>query len=181
MYNELRKAWKSEKNSPSPQHLPSDFYQRAASYLNGLQGDSASNDAHTIQGRLLIREEEIAKRLLVELRETRLRKILESVKNGIAIAVEGLTDEEQTLAKSLNDSLTSFKENQIQRKDVSPSVVNTELTVVRFVQDIPEIVGVDLKIYGPYKKEDVGSLPTQNAHALIRQGAAKLIEVRGLP
>jgi DNA replication initiation complex subunit (GINS family) len=181
LYNELYKAWKSEKNTSSPQHLPNDFYQRAASYLNSLQGDSALNDAHTIQGRLLIRELEITKRLLDELRQTRLCKILESLKNGIPVPVEGLTNEEQTLAKSLNESLRLLKDNQIQRKDASPSVANTELTVVRFVQDIPEIVGVDLRIYGPYDKEDVASLPTQNAHALIKQGAAKLIEVKGLP
>jgi len=49
---------------------------------------------------------------------------------------------------------------------------------LRFLQEIPEIVGVDLKIYGPYKKEDVGSLPAQNAQGLINQGAAKLIDVR---
>ena len=54
------------------------------------------------------------------------------------------------------------------------------MTVVRFLQDIPEIVGVDLKIYGPYKKEDVGSLPRENAHALIMQGAAMQIEVKGV-
>jgi len=52
--------------------------------------------------------------------------------------------------------------------------------VVRFLQDIPEIVGTDLRIYGPYKKEDVGSLPTRNAQALIKQGAAKPIDISGL-
>lgn len=180
VYNELYKAWKSEKTSSLPEPLPRDFYQRAASYLNGLHEDSLSSDAHTIQGRLLIREKEITRRLLEELREIRLRKILETAKNGISITEEGLTDEEQTLVKNLNDSLTTFKENQIQRKDVSPAVANTELAVVRFLQDIPEIVGIDLKIYGPYKKEDVGSLPAQNAHALIKQGAAKPIDVKGL-
>lgn len=180
MYNELYKAWKSEKTSPLPEPLPRDFYHRAASYLNGLQEGSLSSDAHTIQGRLLIREKEIARRLLDELRETRLRKILENAKNGISVTEEGLTDEEQTLVKNLNDSLRTFKENQIQRKDVSPAMTHAKLAVVRFLQDIPEIVGIDLKIYGPYKKEDVGSLPAQNAHALIKQGAAKPIEVKGL-
>jgi DNA replication factor GINS len=52
---------------------------------------------------------------------------------------------------------------------------------VRFLQDIPEIVGTDLKIYGPYKKEDVGSLPMQNAQALIKQAAARSVEVKGPP
>lgn len=179
MYSELYKAWKSEKTSPSPEPLPKDFYQRVASYLKSLQEDTQSSDAHNIQGRLITREREIAGRLLDELRETRLRKILENAKNGISLAEDQLTEEEQTLAKTIGNSLRGFNENQIQKKD-APSSTLIDLAVVRFLQDIPEIVGVDLKIYGPYKKEDVGSLPTQNAHALVKQGAAKLIEVKGI-
>jgi DNA replication initiation complex subunit (GINS family) len=178
MYQELYNAWKSEKNSPLPQPLSDDFYHRASTYLNGLEQDSTSSDPHTIQGRLLTREAEIARRLLEELRETRLRKILENAKKGILVDRETLTEEEIVLTKNLNDSLTTYKEEQ--KSSPSPEAKRAELAVVRFLQDIPEIVGVDLKIYGPYKKEDVGSLPAQNAQALVRQGAAKAIEVKGV-
>lgn len=181
MYSELYKAWKSEKTSLAPQALPGDFYQRTESYLKSLEEETSLSDAHTIQGRLLIKEKETARRLLNELRNTRLRKIIEYAKNGNTIASEGLTDEEQNLVKRLNDSLTSFTENRVESKQANSSEPQTELVVVRFIQDIPEIVGVDLKIYGPYKKEDVGSLPAQNAQALVRQGAVKLIDVRGIP
>lgn len=181
MYSELYKAWKSEKTSLAPQALPGDFYQRTESYLKSLEEETSLSDAHTIQGRLLIKERETARRLLNELRNTRLRKIIEYAKNGNTIASEGLTDEEQNLVKRLNDSLTSFTENRVESKQANSSEPQTELVVVRFIQDIPEIVGVDLRIYGPYKKEDVGSLPAQNAQALVRQGAVKLIDVRGIP
>jgi DNA replication initiation complex subunit (GINS family) len=179
MYNELYKAWKSEKSYSSTQPLPSDFYKRAASYLKTLENESASSDVHTIQGRLAIREKEVSEKLLTELRSTRLRKILETAKMGDALTLENFTDEERALARNLNQSLTSFKEDRIATEETAE--VPTQLAVVRFLQDIPEIVGVDLKIYGPYKKEDVGSLPSQNAQALVRQGAAKMIEVRVPP
>lgn len=180
MYNELYNAWKSEKSSPLPQPLSRDFYSRVASYLNSLEQDSTSSDLHTIQGRLLAREAEVARRLLEELRETRLRKILENATIGILVNDETLTDEEQPLAKNLNESLATFKEKQNQKNAMSSGREKTELAVVRFLQDLPEIVGVDLKIYGPYKKEDVGSLPAQNAQVLVKQGAAKVIEVKGV-
>jgi DNA replication factor GINS len=180
MYIELYRAWKSEKTSHVPQPLPSDFYQRTESYLKNLGEETTSSDTHTIQGRLLIKEKEIAGRLLDELREARLRKIIENAKNGNAITTDGLTDEEQDLANRLNNSLASFKEKQTETKKEQSSQTETDLVVVRFLQDIPEIVGVDLKIYGPYRKEDVGSLPAQNAQGLVRQGAARLIEVRGI-
>ena len=180
MYNELYNAWRSEKSSRLPEHLPSDFYQRATNYLNGQQVDSESRDATSVQGRLVIREKEVATRLLDELRETRFRKILENAKIGIPVAEENLTSEERAFVRSLSESLATFKKNEIQTEDTSISVTPAELMVVRFLQDIPEIVGTDLKIYGPYKKEDVGSLPTENANALIKQAAAKPIEVKGL-
>ncbi len=180
MYNDLYKAWKAERTSENPQPLPADFYQRAAGYLRGLEDDSTTGDTRTIQGRLLVHEKEMAQRLLEELKATRLHKIVNSAKDGHTVGTDGLTDEEKTLAAQFNESIALFKQGK--RAQPSPSEEETtELSVVRFLSDVPEIVGVDLKIYGPYKREDVGSLPTQNAQALVRQGLARGIDVRQVP
>jgi DNA replication initiation complex subunit (GINS family) len=183
MYSELYKAWKLEKTSEPPQPLPSDFYKRANGYLKGLEADSASTDVHTVQGRLLQKEMEVARRLLTELKEQRLRKIIDWARNGTAINPQSLTEEEKALVDSVSESMSTFNQNKREQqiKEIEPTPeVETELVVVRFLEDIPEIVGVDLEIYGPYKKEDVGSLPKENATGLIEQGAAKLVEVRGV-
>ena len=177
MYNEIYKAWKNEKISVLPEHLANDFYQRANNYLKSLQDDSIASDPHTLQSRLLVKEREIVGRLLYELRKERLHKILENAKNGISVPEDGLTAEEQPLVHTLSSSLTTFRERKLEMNNVPSPTEQTELTVVRFLQDIPEIVGTDLRIYGPYKKEDVGSLPTRNAQALIKQGAAKPIDL----
>lgn len=181
MYNDLYKAWKAEKTSEKSQPLPSDFYQRAAGYLQGLEDDSAASDTRTIQGRLLVDEKEMARRLLEELKQTRLHKIVKAVRDNSTISTNDLTEEERTLVAQFNESLASFKEQDKTVQSVSPPEGLTELSVVRFLNDIPEIVGVDLKIYGPYKKEDVGSLPNQNVQALIKQGLAKEIDVKRVP
>lgn len=181
MYNELYKAWKNEKRTEDPQPLPADFYQRAAGYLKGIEDEAASTDVHALQGHMILKEKEMAKRLLEELRETRLQKIVNAVRSERAINYVNLTEEEKTVVGGINEALTSFMENRIPKPvQSSAPEEETELTVVRFLQNIPEIVGVDLKMYGPYKKEDVGSLPRQNAQALIMQGAAKQIEVKGV-
>jgi len=180
LYNELYKAWKSEKSSEKTQPLASDFYQRVQTYLRGLEEDSASLEAHTLQGRLALKEREIVTRLLRELKEARLQKLVSVAKRHGDMDTTGLTDEEKTLVKGIEDSMKAFgqeKQEPVRTEDAT-SEETTELSVVRFLQDIPEIVGTDLKIYGPYKKEDVGSLPDQNARALVKQGAAKEIEVR---
>ena len=180
MYNDLYKAWKTEKTSDKPQPLPDNFYQRASGYLKGLQEDSASSDTRSIHGRLLAREKEIVQRLLEELKEIRLQKIVNAARDGVPLNMNELTEEERTLVAQFDQSLTSFKG---QRKEMTAPLQSTpqgpmELSIVRFLKEVPEIVGVDLKLYGPYKKEDVSSLPVQNASALIKQGLAKEIDVK---
>jgi DNA replication factor GINS len=181
MYNDLYKAWKSEKTSHETQSLPDDFYQRTEAYLSGLEREDASIDEHTAKGRILLKEKEIATRLLRELKETRLRKLLAHVQNRETIEGMNLTEEERKLARDLAGSIEAFGQpGALPATPPAPEELE-ELCVVRFLEDIPEIVGTDLRIYGPYKKEDIGSLPTQNASALFKQGAAKPIEVRNIP
>jgi DNA replication initiation complex subunit (GINS family) len=177
----LYKAWKAEKTSEKPQPLPNDFYQRAAGYMEGLETDSAASDPHTVQGRLLADERKMAQRLLDELREARLRKIVNAAKDSSAVSTSDLTGEERTLVTHFNESLSSFKERNGPKHSTQQQEERTELSVLRFLDNVPEIVGVDLKIYGPYKKEDVGSLPNQNALALVKQGLAKEIDVKRVP
>jgi DNA replication factor GINS len=178
LYNELYKAWKSEITSEETQPLPDDFYQRAEAYIHATEQETEPPDEHTAKGRLLLKEKEMVTRLLRELKGARLRKLLAVAQTGKSINDANLTQEERELAKNFDKSLQTF--NQAKPKP-SQTEEPVELSVLRFLQDIPEIVGTDLRIYGPYKKEDVGSLPRQNAVALVKQGAAKEIEVRAMP
>lgn len=43
---------------------------------------------------------------------------------------------------------------------------------VRFKQEIPAIVGADMRVYGEFQKGDVTELPSINAQILIKQGVA---------
>lgn len=181
MYADLYKAWKAEKTTESPQELPADFYKRATGYFRGLEDDSAASDTRTIQGSLLVNEKEVAQRLLEELKQARLRKIVNAAREGGPVSTQGLTEEEKALVERFNESLSSYKEREKPKQAGSTSEDLTELSIVRFLGDVPEIVGVDLRIYGPYKKEDVGSLPLQNAQALIKEGLAKMIDVKRVP
>lgn len=73
-------------------------------------------------------------------------------------------------------------EKKAEAKPVEPEVSKpSELILVRFVQDVPQIIGVDLKTHGPFKAEDIGSLPKENAEALIKQGLAKAIPSSAAP
>jgi len=47
-----------------------------------------------------------------------------------------------------------------------------EYILIRFTKNIPALVGKDLKVYGPFQKEDIAQLPIQNASILIEENAA---------
>ena len=46
------------------------------------------------------------------------------------------------------------------------------MTVLRFIQEIPALIGSDLKTYGPFAPEDIATLPPENARIFVKQGVA---------
>ena len=51
----------------------------------------------------------------------------------------------------------------------------TKTVVLRILQNVDEIVGADLEKYGPFKPEDIATLPYENAQALITKKVATKI------
>ncbi|TRO53912.1 hypothetical protein E2P71_05390 [Candidatus Bathyarchaeota archaeon] len=131
--------------------------------------------------------------MLKELTETRLEKIVHQELEGKPIDAQALTPEEQRLHANLRQLLASYRDGsdlpapEPSRPQAAPKprpeptpppqTADQELTVVRFLQPLPAIMGVDMKAYGPFKPEDVASIPKQNAVNLIRRGIAKLVEI----
>ena len=50
-----------------------------------------------------------------------------------------------------------------------------ENRLIRFIENVPKFIGDDLSIYGPFKQEDIASLPKRIAEILITKGRAKEI------
>ncbi len=48
----------------------------------------------------------------------------------------------------------------------------TKRIAIRFLQEVDEIVGADLEKYGPFKTEDIATIPYENAQALIAKNVA---------
>lgn len=48
----------------------------------------------------------------------------------------------------------------------------TKKVVIRFLNEVDELVGADLEKYGPFKTEDIATIPYENAQALISKNIA---------
>lgn len=182
-YNRLLEAWRKERRSPNLQPLPEGFLRDMSEYVSRLREQTRMLEHESMRGRIALKEKENAERLLRELFQQRLRKIVVSEVDNASIEASVLTLEEKRLHSELrrllaehSDRLKSILMGRAPPLEARPSP-RGGLKVVRFVEALPAIIGIDMKTYGPFNPEDVASIPAENAENLIRRGIAKEVEV----
>lgn len=181
MYNELYEAWRRELENIKLGRLSSDFYSRIASYLRRLKEEGRMLDRRTVKARLLENEMRNVKRMVRELIQERYRKLVRKAAEGEKIPSDFLTEEEKKIHMGFLpfvEAYQGFAENIL--RGYAPKV-NVEQkdrkAVLRFLKEVPVIIGADMEAYGPFKVEDVASLPVGNSKILIKQGLAERVEV----
>jgi len=181
--DDLYRIWKTEKNEKSLQRLPSSFYSEVSKILSDSKAASSARGQDRTQAAVSNKEFMILQRLGKEIAETRMRKIIEAVMSRQDLSAETLPKEEAEFAKQVAIHVGDyyrFIDELAERSVITEEKGATEpdevrLEVVRFVSDFPAIIGVDLKTYGPFRAEDVATLPAENASALANQGVVKQI------
>jgi DNA replication factor GINS len=179
MYNDLYETWKRELENSKLERLPLDFYSRITDYLRKTGEETRMLDKRTLKASFLKKETQNVERMIRELIRMRYKKLVRIMAEGKRVPSDVLTPEE----KKIYDEASSFAEAfQNFSKDILrgylPSVVpeqRNKRAALRFLKDIPPIIGSDMKTYGPFKAEDVASLPIENAKILVKQGLAEKI------
>jgi DNA replication initiation complex subunit (GINS family) len=172
-YEELQEAWKREFHNQELMPLKQDFFKDIASYVKRLKEASRNLDAKSLKAILIEEESQRLNRLLIQLLDRRMEKLWaqsESIQSMMLESPENQAYKEITdlvrLYQKVKEALLQGREPSSKaRKDNGP-------LMIRFVKDVPSIIGVDLKTHGPFTKEDIAKLPYENAESLIRQGAA---------
>ncbi len=181
MYAELLAAWLNETEDPELGRLPSDFYKRAADYLKRIKEETRMLDKKTVKAGLLEHELQNAKRMLQELTLARYEKLMKLVADGQKAPDDALTAEETQVATGIlpfADSYKRFVTTLLQGQLSQIDGAKTQKTVpLRFIKEVPAIIGADMKTYGPFIAEDVASVPVENAKILAKQGFAAMIQV----
>ncbi len=184
MYDELYGAWKREKLHPELQPLHEDFYGQASEYIKRLKENQRMIDDKTLKARLLHNEIENAKKFVSELLDLRFKKMITAAEKDIQIPANCLTREDQMIYNTTVDVVKIFDKMRRNITDgrrfeatVRIEQGKTRTMLLRFTQEMPAVIGIDMKTYGPFKVEDVVALPIENAEALIRQGVAVRIDI----
>ena len=197
-YSLLYEAWRRERQRTDIQPLQENFHSTLAAYVAQIREQSKSADKSTLAGKIIEKEKEHVERMISEINQTRMRKIVMLELEDKPVDVLNLTAEEKRLQVELRRLLANYSQGikhilmgqeykeplathtiqTLTNLDVQPTQQKSQvLKVVRFTQAIPAIMGIDMKTYGPFKVEDIAFLPAPNAENLIRKGIAKEVEI----
>ena len=177
MYKELYERWQRELSTEELQPLRDVFLQRLRSYIEEVMA-SCTESTSQVQRRL--REEELVNlRFMIScLLNRRAEKIVNMLLGGSeAIDYDFLTRQERRLVEQVSRSLQGIRALEEELFAPLGEESSSKLVLIRFLEDYPQFVGLDLKRYGPFRRDDLATLPLENARAIIRRNGAELISI----
>ena len=165
-----------ETDTDSIQEIEPNFYRDLSEFIGNLKKQEFDGVESKIKDTLI----EMATELTSLLINVRLEKISKSKDLEIGF----LLDEEKFI-------LDSQEEEKDRKEMILSATINgkskfleslsqnhkTKRIAVRFLQEVDEIVGADLEKYGPFKIEDIATIPYENAQALIAKNAATKVRL----
>ncbi len=172
--NSLHSIVLRETESDSIQEIDPNFYRNLSDFIGNLKKQEFDGIESKIKQSLIDMASELTSLLL----HIRLEKIMRSV----GIDFTNLLDEEKFI-------LDSEEQKRERTEMILSATINgkskflesisqnhkTKTVVLRFLKDVDEIVGSDLEKYGPFKPEDIATIPYENAQALVTKKAATKI------
>jgi DNA replication factor GINS len=184
VYDELFAAWRFEVENDELGSLSPDFYARIADYVRRIKEERRMLDKKTVKAGLLEREMTHVQRMVGELVWTRYNKLVRLITEGQKVPSDLLAAEEATLctgflsfAEAYHNFVKKLLLGQVLDVGVAKAQKAHKRVALRFLKAIPAVVGVDMKTYGPFLAEDVGSVPVENAKILVKRGLAEAVEV----
>ena len=184
MYSELLKIWKKENDSDKLNLIPKGFKDNTRSYLEKLHKLKDAHEKNSLEKELIEKEIEEFNKLLQDFLKIRLHKIIYLTTDGIQLERTHLLVEEQKIISSYQSSMKNFYDTFLMGTEKEDDTIFTtgsksNLIVVRIIEDIEqEIVGIDLKNYGPFKKEDIATIPEKNAIPLIEKNVVIPVKMK---
>ena len=154
------------------QEINSNFYINTSLFLDKIKTEEYDNVEIKIKNTLI----DISLDMILLLIKTRLDKSLK------LHTTKNLLDIEQWM-------LDSYHKFELDKDIITNAILHgrhkfiqlisnsfkTKLVVVRFLHDMDTIMGFDLSNYGPFKCEDVATIPNKNAQVLIGKKIIELI------
>lgn len=163
-----------ETENDSIQEIDPDFYRNLSDFLGNLKKQEFDGIESKIKKSLIEMTSDLAA-LLLNIRLEKTTKLdgidftnLLDEEKFILDAEEQKRERTEMILSATINGKSKFLESISQNH-------KTKTVVLRILQNVDEIVGADLEKYGPFKPEDIATLPYENAQALITKKVATKI------
>jgi len=169
--NKLHHVVLRETENDSIQEINPDFYRNLSDFIGDLKKQEFDGVESKIKEAIIDTATELTS-LLINIR-------LDKISKSDNIDFKNLLDEEKFI-------LDAEEEQRERTEMILSATINgkskflesisqnhkTKTVVIRFLQEVDEIIGADLEKYGPFKTEDIATIPYENAQALISKNIA---------
>ena len=147
------------------------FYRNLADFIGNLRKQEFDGIENKIKNTMLEMITELTS-LLIQIR-------LDKISKTSDLEISYLLDEEKFILDSQEDQreriemiLSATINGKSKFLESLAQNHKTKKIVIRFLNEVNEIVGADLEKYGPFKTEDIATIPYENAQALIAKNIA---------
>ena len=169
--NSLHHMVLRETESDSILEIDPNFYRNLSDFIGNLRKQEFDGVENKIKDTMI--------EMAIELTSLLIKIRLEKISKSSDFEISHLLDEEKFIFDSQED-----KKERIEM--IISAIINgkskfleslaqnhkTKKVVIRFLNEVDEIVGADLEKYGPFKTEDIATIPYENAQALIAKNVA---------
>ena len=169
--NSLHNTVLRETENDSLLEIKPNFYRNLSDFIGNLRKQEFDGVEDKIKDTMIEMASELTS-LLIQIR-------LEKISNSNDFDISYLLDEEKFI-------LDSHEEQNERTEMILSATINgksnfleslaenhkIKKVVIRFLSEVNEIVGADLEKYGPFKAEDIATIPYENAQALIAKNIA---------
>jgi DNA replication factor GINS len=165
-----------ESENDSVRELPPNFYRLISNFIGKLKREEYDGLEAKVKDELV--------RIATELTESLLSIRLDKITKTNSINYTNLLDEEKFILDSENELrerremiLSATLNGKSKLLESISEKHKTKSIAVRFLKEMDQIVGADLEKYGPFRSEDVATIPFENAQALIAKNIVMKVRI----
>jgi DNA replication initiation complex subunit (GINS family) len=174
----LKRRLDSESQSEGLQPLPSDFYSVISAHSQKLKRSSASG-ASELSVRLIATQTKMLESMVRQLLKLRTSKAMRHNTVLQLLPEERyVCSAEQKFRRRFEKLVEAVSTGQPSFVEFAHTEESRRNVTVRFLKRVDELVGLDLRHYGPFEVEDVASIPAASADILIAGGDATEVYTR---
>ncbi len=169
--NSLHHTVLRETEDDSLLEIDPNFYRNLSDFIGNLRKQEFDGIENKIKDTLIEMTTELTS-LLIKIR-------LDKISKSSDFKIGHLLDEEKFILDSQDEQkertemiLSATINGKSKFLESLAQNHKTKKVVIRFLNEVDEIVGADLEKYGPFKTEDIATIPYENAQALIAKNIA---------